>query len=53
MISLYAIGDGLISPVGPGGKLTTAPLPKPGQTVRATFGGIDAQVQYAGTHRDR
>ncbi len=48
VISLYATGEGLTNPTGSDGKLATAPLAKPDQTVRVTIGGVDATVQYAG-----
>jgi uncharacterized protein (TIGR03437 family) len=47
-VSVYATGEGQTSPGGADGKLGGTPAPRPVQSVTATVGGVNANVQYAG-----
>jgi len=48
IVTLFATGEGQTSPAGVDGKLAVAPLPKPLLPVLVAFGGIAANVSYAG-----
>jgi uncharacterized protein (TIGR03437 family) len=48
VIALYASGLGAMSPTVPDGTVLEAPLPTLAASVRATIGGQDARVLYAG-----
>lgn len=48
VVILYVTGEGAVTPTGADGKLSTAPLPKPVQSVTVKIGGQSATVQYAG-----
>ena len=47
-MTLFATGEGQTSPPGVDGKPASAPLPRPVLPVTVTFGGVAADVQYAG-----
>ena len=48
IVVLYATGEGQTAPPGVDGKIARGTLPKPGLSVSARVGGIEAEVLYAG-----
>jgi uncharacterized protein (TIGR03437 family) len=47
-VAVYATGEGQTNPAGVDGKPGDTAPPRPIQSVSATVGGVNAQVQYAG-----
>ncbi len=48
VVSLYVTGEGLTSPAGVDGQITTSPFPIPVMGVSVTMNGQNALVSYAG-----
>jgi uncharacterized protein (TIGR03437 family) len=53
-VMVFATGEGQTTPGGVSGRVNTGvvPLPRPEQTVRATIGGMEVPVEYAGAAPD-
>jgi len=47
-VSVYMTGEGQTDPPGEDGRIATGASPRPVLPVKASVGGIDAEVQYAG-----